>query len=99
MEESNLVEEESAEAPSEEVQAIEETVEIADENAAEENEINGADIPLEESLAYEGDNTAEVVEVDNTQEVEELPENTTNEEAEIVEDGLAEEQQDGGFAA
>ena len=94
-----MVEEESAEAPLEEVQATEETVEIAAEDAAEENETNEADLPLEESVAYEGDNTAEVVEVDNTQEVEEVTENATNEEAEIVEDGLAEEQQDGGFAA
>lgn len=47
------------------------------------------DLPLEELVAYEGDE-AEVAEA--------LAENTTNE-GEAVEDGDAEEQQDGGFAA
>ena len=99
--------ESGTDAPLDEVQETEE-VELVPEDAVEqnqvdigtENEINDTvadDLPLEEMVAYEEpENNEEVVEIEDSQEVEGVAESSVNEEAELVD---AEEQHDGGFAA
>ena len=100
-----MAEESGTDAPIDEVQ---ETEEVAPEDAVEQNEVDigieneindtvADDLPLEEMVAYEEpENNEEVVEIEDSQEVEGVAESSVNEEAELVD---AEEQQDGGFAA
>ena len=99
--------ESGTDAPLDEVQETEE-VELVPEDAVEQNQVDigteieindtvADDLPLEEMVAYEEpENNEEVVEIEDSQEVEGVAESSVNEEAELVD---AEEQHDGGFAA
>ena len=102
-----MAEESGTDAPLDEVQETEE-VELVPEDAVEQNQVDigteieindtvADDLPLEEMVAYEEpENNEEVVEIEDSQEVEGVAESSVNEEAELVD---AEEQHDGGFAA